>query len=60
VTGLKEISDSGENSSPREKNTPLRNEKEFYGVKNFLFPPKMRTHFCLKIYPQGSRKGEIA
>ncbi|MFC2358621.1 hypothetical protein, partial [Porphyromonas endodontalis] len=29
VTGLKEISDSGESSSPREKNTPLRNEKEF-------------------------------
>lgn len=37
-----------ESSSPREKNTPSRNEKEFYGVKNFLFLPKMRTHFCLK------------
>lgn len=48
VTCLKENSDSGESSSPREKNTPFRNEKEFYGVKIFLFPPKMRPHFWLK------------
>ena len=33
---------------PKREEHPLRNEKEFYGVKNFLFPPKMRTHFCLK------------
>ena len=49
MTGLKEISDSGESSSPREKNTPLRNKKEFARWKIFCSCLKCAPIFGWKI-----------